>query len=147
MPPFICNIFKCKFKSCLRNSLHCLWKKFILNIDLELILHNISCGVKRIPPNVQTNISNYLYSSEIHLNVTKFAIFLECYKKNIIRKHQWHEMWVLIFQIYTKMKSFLLEHFIKHKPIFLKRVGIMLLQYTTVGSMYLLYIQIQILPD
>ena len=58
MPLFICNIFKCKFKSCLRNSLHFLWKKFILNINLELILHNISCGVKRIPPNVQTNISN-----------------------------------------------------------------------------------------
>ena len=35
-------------------------EKFILTINLELILHmhNISCGVKRIPPNVQTNISN-----------------------------------------------------------------------------------------
>ena len=33
-------------------------KKFILNINLELILHYISRGVKRIPPNVQTNISN-----------------------------------------------------------------------------------------
>ena len=31
--------------------------KIILDINLELILHNISCGVKRIPPNVQTNIS------------------------------------------------------------------------------------------
>ena len=58
MPAFICNIFKCNFKSCPRDSLHFLWEKFILDINLDLILHNISCGVKRIPPNVQTNISN-----------------------------------------------------------------------------------------
>ena len=43
--PFICNI---KFKSCLRSSLYYLSKKFFLNIKLELILHNISRGVKKI---------------------------------------------------------------------------------------------------
>ena len=58
IPHSICNTFECKFKSCPRDSLHILWKKFILNINLELILHYISRGVKRIPPNVQTNISN-----------------------------------------------------------------------------------------
>ena len=60
---FICNIFKCKIKSCLRDSLHFYGK----NIDLELILHNISCGVKRIPPNVQTNISIVATSTYIEM--------------------------------------------------------------------------------
>ena len=52
--PFICNK---KFKSCLRDSLYYLSKKLFLNIKLEFILHNISCGVKKIIENVKTNIS------------------------------------------------------------------------------------------
>ena len=84
MPLFIRNIFKCKFKSCLRSSLHFLWKKFILNINLELILHNISGGVKRIPPNVQRNISNIGIQFTIQLNVSLvFMVFMffTCSKK------------------------------------------------------------------
>ena len=80
----ICNIFKCNFKSCPRDSLHFLWKKFILNINLDLILHNISCGVKRIPPNVQRNISNIGIQFTIQLNVSLvFMVFMffTCSKK------------------------------------------------------------------
>ena len=57
MPLFTCNISKYKFKSCLRDSFQSLLKIFIPNINLQLILQNISRGVKRIPPNVQTSIS------------------------------------------------------------------------------------------
>ena len=82
IPHFICNIFECKFKSCPRDSLHILWKKFILNINLELILHYISCGVKRIPPNVQTNISKLLMQqlfAEISAwNKPKYRYLLIC---------------------------------------------------------------------
>ena len=63
---------------------HFLWKKFILNINLDLILHNISCGVKRIPPNVQRNISNIGIQFTIQLNVSLvFMVFMffTCSKK------------------------------------------------------------------
>ena len=66
MTLFICNIFKCKFKSCLRSSFHFFLEKFFLNINLELILHNISCGVKEIPSfwcHKKVSLSRYIYFS------------------------------------------------------------------------------------
>ena len=80
MPLFICNIFKCKFKSCLRSSFHFFLEKFFLNINLELILHNISCGVKEIPSFwcheksiSKLGISN-VFLKNLHVNPLLFMI-------------------------------------------------------------------------
>ena len=58
MRAFIFTQFIFRFKSGLRDSPCYLLKKFSLNINLELILHNISRGHKEIKENVQTSISN-----------------------------------------------------------------------------------------
>ena len=42
------QLFFYNFKSCPRDSFHFFFGKFYLNINLELILHNISCGVREI---------------------------------------------------------------------------------------------------
>ena len=49
------------FKSCLRSLFRLFLETFFLNINLELILHNISCGVKEIPSFWchEKSISNY----------------------------------------------------------------------------------------
>ena len=69
-----CNLYSIllyvNLKIYLTDWTHHILKNFILNIKLESILHNISCGISKIMENVKTSISNVV-PSILFLNKSK----------------------------------------------------------------------------